>query len=526
MRRTKSIIIWSVAILLVVISTSVVLARSFSNKPKYDFLTIRKGAVTKSVMVSGSVVSNQKLELSFLSPGIVKTVKVKVGDEVKAGDLLVALDDSLLRAQASQASAGLSAARAMLAKAENSLRDVDRSLLNQSLENARRALDMARSNLQDAYRVRDNDINNVRQSLSNAESTYRDALNIYNSSLGGFNQGIEIARVALSNATSSLSLAQSNYNYILGLYNAGKVTYSELQQAQMSLSSASLAYNSARANYDASVAQTETQRASALASLHAAEMQLSNARSAYDSALSNADIKLRGAENAVSSAESAYNLASAQYNQSVAPAHSSDIASAAAQVNSSSASLYAVQIQIARMKIKAPIAGTITAVNSKVGELSGMAGSAVVLETVGDYSIEANVAETDVNQIQMGQSVLINFDGISNTNVRGVVAKVDPAATVILGVINYKIMIVLEELVENLKPAMTADLEILTDSRENVLFVPKSALTHNNGAYTAKVLVDDKPVDKTVEVGLIGDTEIEIISGLSENEQIILKQLK
>lgn len=526
MRRTKSIIIWSVIILLVIISASVGLARSFGNKPKYDFLTIRKGAVTKSVMVSGSVVSNQKLELSFLSPGIVKTVKVKVGDEVKAGDLLVALDDSLLRAGASQASAGLSVARAMLAKSENSLRDVDRSLLDQSLSSARRVLDIARNNLQDAYRVRDNDISNAQRSLTNAEVTYRDALNIYNSSLGGFNQGIEIARVTLSNATSSLSLAQTNYNYILGLYNAGKVTYSELQQAQMSLSSASSVYNSARANYDAAVVQTEVQRASALANLHATEIQLGSARSAYDSALSNADIKLRGAENAMSSAESAYNLTNAQYNQSVAPAHSSDIASAVAQIKSSSASLNAMQIQIERMKIKAPIAGMVTVVNSKVGELGGLAGPAVVLETVGDYSIEANIAETDVNQMQMGQSVLINFDGLPNVNARGVVAKIDPSATVILGVINYKIMIVLEKLVDNLKPAMTADLEILTDSRENVLFAPRNSLTRSNGVYTAKVLIDDKPVDKTIEVGLIGDTEIEIISGLAEGDQIILKQLK
>ncbi|MBU1082965.1 HlyD family efflux transporter periplasmic adaptor subunit [Patescibacteria group bacterium] len=526
MKSTKSIIIWSIAVLLLVITTSIVLARSFGNKPQYEFLEIRRGAVTKSIAVSGSVVSNQKLELSFLSPGVVKTVGVEVGDEVEAGDVLVALDDSLLRAQAAQASAGLASARAMLAKAENSLRDADRNVLNQSLSNARQALDIARSNLQDAYRTRDNDINNSQRALSNAEATYRDALNIYNSSLGSFNQGIEIARVALNNATSALSSAQTNYNYILSLYNSGQVTYAELQQAQMALNSANFAYNNARANYNAAVQQTEAQRASALASLHAAEMQLSSARAAYDNTISGADMKLHSAENAASSAEAAYNLASAQYNQSMAPAHSADIASVMAQVNSSSASLRAIQVQIERMKIKAPIAGTVTAIDSKVGELSGMSGPAVVLETVGDYSIEANIAETDINQVQMGLSVLINFDGLPNVNVRGVVAKVNPAATVILGVINYKIMIVLEEFVEDLKPAMTADLEILTDSREGVLFVPRSALARSEGMYTAKILIDEKPVDKTVEVGLIGDTEIEIISGLSEGDRIISKELK
>ena len=526
MRRIKPIIIWIAVILLVVVSATFVLARSFNSKPKYEFYTVRKGAVTKSISVSGSVVSNQKLELSFLSPGIVKIVKVKVGDQVKAGDLLVALDDSLLLAQARGASAALSAAQAMLNKAQNNLRSVDRNLLDQGLANARNALEIAKRNLQDAYTARDNETNGAGVALNNAQSAYNDVLNVYQASLGGFNQAVEIAKVALGNALNSLSIVQSNYNYILGLYNSGRATFAELQQAQMSLSNANAAYNSARANYDAAIRQSETQKASALASLHAAEMQLSSARFAYDSALSGADIKLHSAENVVSSAQAAYDLANAQYNQSTAPVRDEDIASASAQVASSSASLRTVQIQIDRMKIKAPIDGTVTAVNSKVGELAGLAGSAVVLETVGDYAIETNIAETDIDQIKMGQGVIINFDSLPNLNVRGVIAKIDPAATVILGVINYKITTVLEELVNNLKPSMTADLEILTDSRENVLFVPRSALTHANETYTAKVLVDNKVIDKPIEVGLVGDSEIEITSGLAENDQIVLKQLR
>lgn len=525
MKRFKLLIIWG-AIILAVAGASVILAKSLNRQPQYELYEARKGAVAKTVSVSGSVVSREKLELSFLSPGIVKTVNVKVGDQVKAGDLLIALDDSLLKAQAAQSSAGLKAAQAMLSKAQNSLRSVDQTLLDQSLANANLTLQMAKHNLQDAYSSRDIEINNARVTLQNVESAYRDALNIYNATQGSINQALESAKVALSNALSALSWAQSNYNRILSLYNSGQATLLELQQAQMSLNSANSGYLTARANYDAAIRQVEAQRASALAGLHNAEAQLNSARSAYDAALTGSEIKLHSAENGVQSAQAAYNLALAQYNQASAPAHPADLDSAQAQVAANSAMLRSAQVQIERMRLKAPINGTVTLINAKTSELVGMSGPAIILETTDDFLIEANISETDVNQVQVGQPVKINFDALSQTTATGIVAKIDPAATVILGVINYKVTIALDSWVDNLRSSMTTDLEILTDSREDVLFLPRQALIRTNSGYNVKVLTADGPIEKSVEVGLIGDSEIEIISGLSLGDQVILKEVK
>jgi len=501
------------------------LGRALNKAPQYELYEVRLGSVAKTVSVSGSVISDQKFELGFLSPGIVQTVNAKVGDTVKQGDLLVALDTSVLREQASQARASIAAASAMLAKSRNILRPQDVTVLNRSLESARVALNTAQNNLQDAYRARDLDINNSATTLSAAETAYQNAVNTYNARQAVIDQATISAQVALNNASNALSIAQSSYNQILNLYNYGQTTLVDLQQAQSALNIANSSYLTARSVYDNAIQQANLEKVSASASVDSARSQLDSARAMYNSSLSGIDAKINSAKNALSAAQATYNLAIAQYQQSLAPAHSADIASASAQVASASASLRIVQTQIDKAYIKAPIDGIITAVNVIEHEISPMSAPAVVLETVGAYQIEAYISEMDIGKITSSAKVRITLDALLNVEAHGSVAQIDPSATIVLGVVNYKINVAIVDEIEQLKPAMTADLEILTEQRDDVLFVPRKAVTRADGKYTAKILVDDKVEEQEVQVGLVGDNELEILTGLTEGDRIVLKEL-
>ncbi len=505
--------------------TTWILVNNFNKKPQYDLFAVRRGAVVKTVSVSGSVISDQKLELGFLTPGIVQEVKVKVGDQVKTGDLLVALDTSVLRAQASQARASIAVASALLSKTRDHLRAADLAVLNRSLDNAQVALDTARRNLQDAYQSRETDRNSVAVGLTAAETAYQNALNAYNAQLSVIDQSTVGAQMILNNATNALNTAQNSYNQILNLYNQGQVTFTELQQAQSALTTANTAYLSARTAYDTALRQANLQRVSAAGSLDAARSQLNSAQTAYNSATTGLDMKINAAQNALSAAEAAYNLAQAQYQQSLAPAHSADISSASAQVAAAAASLKIVEAQISKAAIKAPIDGLVTAVAAKAHEISPLAGPAITLETAGSFQVEAYVSEMDIEKVLVGDQVKLTFDSLPNVETQGTIASMDPAATILLGVVNYKVTVALPERAEGLKPAMTADLEILTDQRDNVLFVPRKALIKSTGGYTIKILETSGPKDREVQVGLIGDSEAEIIAGLSEDEQVVLRQL-
>ncbi|MFH0912466.1 MAG: HlyD family efflux transporter periplasmic adaptor subunit [Patescibacteria group bacterium] len=518
-------IIIPVVVLVALALTTWALVKTFSQQVQYDLFAIRRGAVTKTVSVAGSVVSDQKFELGFLSPGIVAEVKVQVGDQVKAGDLLVTLDTSVLREQANQARASVSAASALLSKTRNHLRPADVNVLNQSLASARIALETAQKNLQDAYRSRDVDANNSSVAVNSAENAYQNALNAYNARLAAIDQGLVMAQVALANATNALNSTQNSYNQILNLYNLGQVGLAELQQAQAALSTANSAYISARAAYDSAIGQANLEKAMAAGSVDAARSQFDSARAAYNSASTGLDIKINMAQNSLRAAEASYNLAYAQYQQSLSPALGADISSASAQVAASAAAVRVIETQIAKASLTAPIDGVITAVNVTSHEISPMTAPAVVLETAGTFQIEAYVSEVDIERVLPGADVKITFDAIDQLEVHGTVAEIDPAATVLLGVVNYKVTIALPTAVAGLKSAMSADMDILTDQRDNVLFVPRNALTRTDGGYQVKILDGKTKVERTVQVGLLGDTEAEILSGINEGDQIILREL-
>ena len=505
--------------------TTWLLVNNFSHQPKYDLFEVRQGDVTKTVSVAGSVVSDQKLELSFLSPGLVKEVKIQAGDKVVAGDVLVVQDTAVLQAQANQARAGIAAASALLSKTINHLRSADVNVLNRSLDSARIALETARNNLQDAYRSRDNDRQSAEVALNSAQTAYQNALNAYNAQLSVIDQSTVGAQITLNNATNNLTSAQITYNQVISRYNSGQATFAELQQAQTALSAANAAYLSARAAYDTAVSQANLQKITTAGSLDAARNQLEAARSSYNSGTNGSDLKITAAQNAYAGAEAAYNLAEAQYQQSLAPALGADISSALAQVASATAALRVVEVQIAKATIKAPINGIVTAVNAIAHEISPLASPAVVLETDGIFQIEAYISEMDVEKVSVGQPVKLTFDALPDTTAQGTVAYIDPAATILLGVVDYKIKVALPETVANLKPAMTADLDILTDQRNNVLFIPRKALTKLVTSYTVKVMGVKEPESREVQIGLMGDSEVEIISGLAEGDKVVLGTL-
>jgi multidrug efflux pump subunit AcrA (membrane-fusion protein) len=105
------------------------------------------------------------------------------------------------------------------------------------------------------------------------------------------------------------------------------------------------------------------------------------------------------------------------------------------------------------------------------------------------------------------------------------VATIDPTADVILGVVNYKATITLDQPVEGLLSSMTADLEILTENKSDVIVIPRRALIKSGtGSYQVKILQDEKVIERDVTVGLIGDSEAEVTNGLNGGEQVILKQ--
>lgn len=202
------------------------------------------------------------------------------------------------------------------------------------------------------------------------------------------------------------------------------------------------------------------------------------------------------------------------------------IAVAQAQVAQATAASKIIEAQLDNLQITAPIDGTITQVNISLGEQSTSANPAIQLQSNAKFEINADIAETDIDKIKLGDKTVIDFDAFTkDKKFNGTVVKIDPSATVIQGVVYYNTKVILESQDEKIKPGMTANVEIITANLTKVLAIPNQAVKRENNQNVIEYIVDQKnskTATKPVETGLRGNTHTEIIQGLKEGEQVII----
>lgn len=135
--------------------------------------------------------------------------------------------------------------------------------------------------------------------------------------------------------------------------------------------------------------------------------------------------------------------------------------------------------------------------------------------------VSVSLSEIDVPKVKVGQKVTVTLDSISDATFTGVVATVDRVGTVSSNVTSYIANIKLDSGSEAILPNMAATANIILETKTDVLKVPSTALTTQNGTTYAKTLVNGKKIDAPVEVGISSDADTEITSGLTEGATVI-----
>lgn len=183
--------------------------------------------------------------------------------------------------------------------------------------------------------------------------------------------------------------------------------------------------------------------------------------------------------------------------------------------------LLTAQENLADYDIHAPFDGVIAGLSVKKGD--SMSSGATVATLITKQQIaEIALNEVDAAQVKVGQKATLQFDAVENLSITAEVAEIDTLGTVSQGVVSYNVKIVFDVQDERIKPSMSVSVDIITESKQDVLLAPLSAvkLSGDSGNY-AEVLVDGKPQRKTVTTGSSSDTMIEITEGLEEGEEII-----
>ncbi len=179
--------------------------------------------------------------------------------------------------------------------------------------------------------------------------------------------------------------------------------------------------------------------------------------------------------------------------------------------------------------ITAPYAGKIDNVDLIEGMVVGQSSDSSIssnqkIATVvksGSPIISVTLSEVDVPKVKVGQKAIVTFDTIPDKTFSGVVGSVDKIGTVSSNVTSYGTKIKLDSASNEILPNMAATANIILETKTDVLMIPSAAVTSQNGQTYAKTLKDGKETDVAVETGISSDTEIEIVSGLEEGQEVI-----
>jgi len=179
---------------------------------------------------------------------------------------------------------------------------------------------------------------------------------------------------------------------------------------------------------------------------------------------------------------------------------------------------------LAKLSLVAPISGVVTKQEAKVGEAVTAGEVVVSILNPDSFEVEANIPEINIGKIKVGQKSTITLDAFPGENFSGEVFYIDPAETLIDGVVNYKIKVSFAENDPRLKNGLTANLSITTDSKDQVVAVPVYAITTDKGVSTVKKYINGQVVVAPVKLGIYGDNGlVEVIEGLVAGDKIEVK---
>ncbi len=504
-----------IAVLVVLGSGSFVAVRALRGSaaiPQSDIHQVSTGNVVQTISTSGTIQVPQEISLNFTGvSGLVKTVSVKIGQQVKAGQLLAQLDDPSAPTQVTQAQANLLSAEAKLTQTEQGGTSAQVAQDKLNVQKAQQTLTAAQQSYKDQLAVY-NDRSAASQTVINAQNTLQkdQATAANTTSVNSAQQNLQAAQASFANAQTALQQAESQYGTITAaqvasayqtlirdeganalqtqisadqtLYNQYNTAFQAIQQAQNAVTSAQ---NQVNQDQNA-LATAQQQYVQAQNQVQVDEQNLQYAQQQFNDRTS-AQQQLDSANNAVAQDKLALASAQATLKADTSPPDQATLQQVQAAVTSAQASLEAAQATVASTELKAPINGVVTQVNLQAGETpsagsssSGSSGStaAIVIDDINKSDLQVNlqVSESQIGGIQSGQSVKFTVPAYPGQTFSGTITTVYPTPQVVSNVTEYTVLATIDDSSGKLKTGMTANAVIQTAEHDNVVMIPAVAL--------------------------------------------------
>jgi len=543
--------------------------------------TVSRGIVLCREVVSGVAKPQEEVYIVPQLGGEIGSVEVEVGDWVEKGQVLVRLQDTDMLLQVRQAEAGLEAAQAQLDRALAGASPEELTQLEAMVAQAEVGVEAALLNLYSSLEG----FSPLDQQLKGAEAQYRQAQlareqaenQLYQVMFGS---GIEQADLGVDQARKGKELLEDrlkdlkkvernllreiaefegllspntgredphgdgdgnsgsssdlggtdtgtngggggggpDYSHYERLQQSLRETRAAISQLEMEIEMAKFQVDQAQVGRDQLLRETRKQ----------AELALLQAEEAEAAARTQVQMLKKMAKQQESlalgqkkQAEASLEAAKAGLELAQKGAREEDLQAAGAGVKQARAAVALARSQLDKGILKAPIAGQATAVQAQVGELAGPGSPLLAIVNSQLLKVEFNLTERLINSVLPGDEVKIRFLTLPGREFTGIITTVSPAPDPRTGV--FPAEAVLENAEGTLKPGLFADVELVVANSTGNLVIPQGALLEEGTEDYVYIVQGGRARRKPVSLGLSNGEKVEVLSGLSETDFLVVK---
>ncbi|MBP6886303.1 MAG: efflux RND transporter periplasmic adaptor subunit [Candidatus Pacebacteria bacterium] len=503
-----------VASVVVFIAVGVYFVRSGGGQSIGD-IEVKRSTILETVAVTGSIEPADAVELSFQNSGRVSRANVRVGDRVAQGQTLASLDVAELSAQLRDAQATVLAQSAKLQNIQGGGRAEEIAIQESDVRSAQLALAHA---YEGVYGV-------LTDAFTKADNAMRAQLYPLFTSVGNDGTPQYVMTVSCQcdvAATSAVSNRAKSETYLirwkaelsdLALHGTPELFMRAMVNAESYLNAIRATVNAVGTLLD----DTTLNQYTAAATVQEYRTRVVTARTAVDAAslAVTTRTQLIGTnESALERAERALALTKAGSTKYEIDAQQASLLSAQAQVER-------YEAQIAKSLIRSPIDGIVTRQDAKLGQ--NATANAGLIEVISDKNlqIESYIPEVDIGKVAVGDKVKVAADAFPTEVFQGQILFVDPAKTIIDGVVKFKVIMSLAQEDARFKSGLTVNLDIITQEKSDVIVVPQFTIIENDEGTFVQRVTSSGTEKIMVQLGIRDQSGmVEVVSGLNEHDLV------
>lgn len=478
-----------------------------------EIITVESATFIQEVSVTGKVVPAKDVDMGFEASGRVAKLNVAIGDTVKAGQLLANLSSGDQWAVVLQRQAKVDAETAKLAEVQKGSRQEDIDIAATEVEGAeitnRQSLQTLVDQIKDSYSKSDDAVRGKADQLfKNPRTVNPEVLAFDNYTL---RQTVNDERVRVGEILNAWSVSLDKLTVD---------TYSDtyISEARTNLAYVRNFFNDLGAGVSALTASDALPQTT----IDKYRTDVSSARTSIGTSISS----LGTAEQTYKSSVNALKKAREQLALKKAGSTPEQISSQLSVLRSAQADLQSARALYAKTTISAPFDGLITKVDVKEGEIVSSNTNAISMISSSAYELDSFISESDISKVRVGQPARVTLDAYGKDIIfTASVVRVDPAETTVDGVSTYKTELQFSGNDDRIRSGMTANITIQTAEKPASVVIPQEALFLDSGEKTVTVDEAGRRVNKKVVTGGINsDGDIEVISGLSIGDRVVIKK--